>query len=193
MNKYKMKALFSCFLLLVTSSIFAQFLEGSYTDMAGNTTTVKVKEAKGMVRNSRHLELQQSVTVSIDGRLQTFTPKDITSFSFQDKDKTYIFDSLDGLFFAERLYAGKASLHKILVKPSYKDLFRTYLLRKPGQQELHQMTAVMGLSRLLTKKEMKPAFQDCPLALEKIENETIKIKDEDKLVDFVKDYEQTCF
>lgn len=190
-----MQNLLTLLAVLCFIPLFSQNVPGAYTNNQNETKTVEVVKSTAIIKNNRLLDYQKEIAVWEDRVYKKFTPKDIASFTVRDGDEELTFDSIDGMFFALRLYSGKATLHKYLryiESFSNPGIVRVYLIRKPGEAKMKQVEA-MGLSRLITKKTMLSAFEDCPAAKSSIEKDEIKIKDEDKLVEFVKFYESNCF
>jgi hypothetical protein len=140
------------------------------------------------------LSVQRKTTVLLNNELVEYYPKELKYFKFMLGGVIYIFDNVDDKFFAQRMYVGNVKLHKVLrevnVYPN-RNIFRHYLIRRPNG--VNSELVAMGLSRLITKKTMLPAIEDCKVSYDKIDNDIIKIKDEDKLIEFVKDYENNCF
>jgi len=188
-----MKIKLTLLLLLFGALLSAQnYLPGKYVNNQGETIVTAIKEPDGLPL-IRTLDLQKEITIYDNGEERKLSPKDIASFSYTKKDKELTFDSIDGLIFGQRLYKGKAQLHKCLVQTNqgYGQIIRTYLLRKPNDATMYKMVA-HGFSRLLDKDDMMPIFADCKSSQDKLQNDVIKIKDEDKLVAFIVDYESNC-
>jgi hypothetical protein len=67
-----------------------------------------------------------------------------------------------------------------------------FLVKNPNQEKMIELIP-NGFSRLITQKEMLTKFTDCKISFDKITNDEIKIKNEEKLVEFIIDYEKNCF
>ena len=51
----------------------------------------------------------------------------------------------------------------------------------------------MGLSRLISNKVVLREISDCPVTMNKIETDELKIKGEEGVVSLIKDYEENCY
>jgi hypothetical protein len=193
-----MKKKINAILMLFFSSIsFGQTYSGEIVNNQNDTIKkVEIIINKSTVFNyNRIISLQEKIKV-IQNNVETeYLPKDLKSFRIYLDKKIYIFDNVDNLFFAERMYVGKVSLHK-LIRKTYvypnTNTFRYYLIKRPNDEKISEMIA-MGFSRLITKNTMLPVIADCKVSYDKIENDEFKIKDEEKLIEFIKDYEKNCF
>lgn len=190
-----MKASFFFILFFIAFAATAQDYKGSYISNQKDTIAVLIKRSESIFPLLRTMEMQESITVIENGTVKRLTPKEITSFSVHIKEEIFIFDSLDGLVFGQRLYVKKLKLYKCLQKfdmGANGQILKVYLLQKPGETNMHKMIS-HGFSRLLNKNEIMPIFADCKSSQDKLENDSIKIKNEEKLVAFIQDYEATCF
>lgn len=191
MAKYLLLALFFCNL-----SIGQTIYKGKIVTKENDTLSVefKLKEDGFGSETEKLMALQEKVRVVQDGKLLEYSPKDLNSFTLMLGGKIYLFDNMDDTFFAQRMYSNNVKLYKFfrMVK-SYPNsgVFRVYLIKRPNG--VYSEMVAMGLSRLLTKKTMLPVIEDCQISYNKIKNDEIKIKDEEKLVEFIKDYENNCF
>lgn len=183
--------------ILMCFSSFGQTYYGELITIQNDTIKniqIKIKGSTVFDHN-RILTLQEKVKV-IQNKTETeYFPKDLKSFRLNLDGKMYVFDSVDGSFFAQRLYVGRIKLYKFIRKTYLypnTNIFRYYLVRRPNGGVNSEWVA-MGLSRLITKKEMLPSLTDCKISYDKIENDEIKINDEDVLVEFIKDYEKNCY
>jgi len=183
-------------LLLYAVGLFAQPYYAQIVTNKKDTLDVQVKTDNFMFPNNLIMDIQKKILVVNQGNKSgEYTAKDLLSYRIKIGSKNYTFDSIDGLFFAERLYVGKVMLYKYLKSmmsyDGHEGAAKDYLLRKPNDTKLHEMIA-NGFSRLINKEQLKRVFADCPESVAKIEGDVIKVKDEDKLIAFVKDYELTC-
>lgn len=118
-------------------------------------------------------------------------PKDLKSFKIRLEKEIIPFESVDETAFAQILYSNKIKLYKVLNKISHSHIIRIYVIKKADKN--YVKIPAMGLSRLITKNDMLPAIEDCKTSYDKINNDEIKIKDEEVLIEFIKDYETNCF
>jgi hypothetical protein len=184
-----------CLTLIFCSTTFGQTFYGQIVTLQNDTLNVQIKTKEFGANVNRLISLQEKIKVIYKGSISEYLPKDIKSFKINIDIENFTFDNVDDNFFAQRLYAGKVKLYKFLKKTyTYpnQNIFRIYLIKKPNVEKTSDMVA-MGLSRLITKKDMLPAISDCKYSYGKIENDEIKIKDENILVEFIKDYELNCF
>ncbi len=191
MNRYLL-----LLILLITQSVaFGQSKYYGIVVTKQNDTLKNVEfKLKGSFEAHKLLALQEKTTVILNNESVDYYPKDLKYFKFMLGGVIYIFDNVDDTFFAQRMYVGNVKLHKFLKEVNTypnKGIFRYYLIRRPNG--IYSELVAMGLSRLITKKTMLPAIEDCKVSYDKIDNDIIKIKDEDKLIEFVKDYENNCF
>lgn len=134
--------------------------------------------------------------------MKVYYPKDLKSFRINIERKNYTFDNVNDKYFAQRVYAGKVKLYKYFLREETTALvvltvgapaiFKVYAIKKPNVSGTSDMFA-RGFSRLITKDDMLPAISDCKYAYDKIEKDEIKVKNEEELIEFIKDYEQNCF
>ena len=176
-------------------SSFAQDYYGQLVTNSRDTLNVQIR-TKAIIENNKIVDLQEGVTAVSNNIVTEYTPKDLISFRVKINNKNFYFESVDGVFFAQALYTtGKVKLYKTLQmfgNAMSRGLLRVYIIKKPGQVALSKMVA-KGLSRLITKDESLPPFEDCKAATEKLINDEVKIKDEQVLIEFVKYYEDNCF
>lgn len=194
----KLLTAFSLFFL--GFNCFSQPYYGQIVTNKKDTINVHISVSDdNLLDNELIAEIQRKIVIVNQGAVSgTYTAKDLRSFRIKIGTKNYTFDSIDGLYFAERLYVGKVRLYKYLKSVinsvggyAHEGLVRDYMVLKPGRDQWQQMFA-NGLSRLITKDVLASVFGDCPETFSKIEQDVIKIKNEDKLVEFVKEYENNC-
>ena len=189
-NLYILICMLCCF-----CSSFAQDYYGQLVTNSHDTLNVQIR-TKAIIENNKIVDLQEGVTAVSNNIVTEYTPKDLISFRVKINNKNFYFESVDGVFFAQALYTtGKVKLYKTLQmfgNAMSRGLLRVYIIKKPGQVALSKMVA-KGLSRLITKDESLPPFEDCKAATEKLINDEVKIKDEQALIEFVKYYEDNCF
>lgn len=184
-----MKKIVLLIILLTCKMASAQTFYGEAVTLQNDTLKlIKIKTTREFdFTYKKILDIQDKITFIHNGVEKTYYPKDLKSFRIKIDDKSYTFDAVKDIF-AQRLYAGKVGLYKVLNQ----DNIRYYLIVKPNTDKIYMMPA-MGLSRLITKKSILPGISDCKASADKIESDEIKIKDEDVLVEFIKDYEKNCF
>lgn len=188
------KLLFFFTILCYKFSFGQNIYKGKIVTKQNDTINVEFKINDSKSEIALLIGLQEKVIVKLNDTLYQYSPKNLNSFTLMLKDKIYIFDSIDYEIFGQRMYSGNIKLHKYF-KQTYvypnKTTFRMYLIRRPNGQ--YSEMAAVGLSRLLTKKTMLPQIEDCEISYNKIKNDEIKIKDEEILIEFIKDYENNCF
>lgn len=181
--------------LLITLSFscisFAQTYYGQIINMKNDTLNVQIKVPGSSLNVSRLIKVQDKITIIQNGSEQDYLPKDLKSFRVKLEKETVTFDNFDDIIFVQRLYVNKVKLYKYLKKISQGHIIRQYIIRKTNDSFFD--VPAMGLSRLITKNDMLPAVTDCKISSDKIENDEVKIKDEDSLIEFIKDYELNCF
>ncbi|MFV8325114.1 hypothetical protein [Flavobacterium sp. ZS1P14] len=194
-----MKLLFSTLFLLQLSLCFSQTYNGQITTKENDSLSVQILIKGDMIfKNNKILSIQEKITVSKNGVSKDYYPKDLKSFKIKmDDDKVTIYDSVDDNLFAERYYANKVKLYYKLVKVEtrqspYFAIYRVFLVKNPNQEKMIELIP-NGFSRLITQKEMLAKFTDCKISLDKIVKDEIKIRNEEKLLEFVIDYEKNCF
>ncbi|CAM2765220.1 hypothetical protein SAMN05444143_103229 [Flavobacterium succinicans] len=186
------KKITTLFALSIFTISTAQNYKGEIVDLENKTSTVEIVFNASSFNVNRLINLQEKITVVQNGTQVTYSPKNLKGFTIELEKETVKFESVDESIFAQTLYSNRIKLYKILRQISRGHIVRIYGIKKPNITKIAEMPA-MGLSRLITKKEMLPAIEDCKISYTKIENDEIKIKDELILVDFIKDYEKNCF
>ena len=197
-QNYPMKNILSALLLFQFSLCFSQIYDGVMVSNTNDTTVVKIQIKDNMVfKNNKILALQKNITILTNNN-KTFDlyPKDLKSFKIRREDKVMIFDSMNGTEFAERLYVNKAKLYFKLVWEEtifspYFRIYRVYMFVKPNGEIKYLVPN--GFSRLLSQKIMLQNFTDCPIIFEKLSKDELKIRNDEKLIEFTKDYEKNCF
>jgi len=176
---------------------FSQTYDGQIISKSNDTTSVKIDIKGGMIfTNNKILSIQNSIFVVSKNTTVEYYPHDIKSFRIRLDGETLLFDSVNDEEFAQRIYSNKVKLYFKLVKeviamsPGFRT-FRVYMVQKPDGKIKNLIPN--GFSRLLTQEEMIRNFDDCLVAFEKVKNDEVKIKNEEKLVDFMKEYEKDCF
>jgi hypothetical protein len=191
-----MKKTIKLVLTLLTISFysitFGQSYKGEIVNLNNETLAVEIILDASSFNVNRLINLQDKITVIQDGTEVNYSPKNLKSFKIVLEKETVSFESVDELIFAQTLYSNRIHLYKILRQISHGHIVRIYGIKKPNNPKIANMPA-MGLSRLITKKGMLPAIEDCKVSYDKINNDEIKIKDEIILVEFIKDYESNCF
>ena len=169
---------------------FSQIYTGEIINKTNDTLAVKI-EIKGnpTFHNSRILSLMNRVSVISGDASIDYYPKDLKSFKIEMDNKIYVFDNIIDSEFAERLYTNKVKLYYTLV--SNGELYRIFMIIKPNGEIKNLFPN--GFSRMITQKEMLKHFTDCQITQTKIEKDEFKIKNEENLIQFVKDYEANCF
>ncbi len=191
-----MKYLLFTFLFFQFS--FSQTYFGEIINNQNDTISVNILIKGDMIfKNNKILSIQEKITVIKDGVAKDHFPKDLKSFriKFDDKIKTY--DSVDNNLFAERFYSNKVKLYFKLVRietkqSPYFTIYRSFLVKRPNVEKIIELIP-NGFSRLITQDEMLAKFTDCKTSKIKISNDEIKIKNEEKLVEFIIDYEKNCY
>jgi hypothetical protein len=176
---------------------YCQVYDGQIITKSNDTTTVKILIKGDMIfKNNKILSLQKNITVLTNNKEKDYYPKDLKSFRIRMDDKVKVYDNVNDIEFAERMYANKLKLYYKLVwqetkRSPYFTIFRVFMVLKPDGEIKNIIPN--GLSRLITQDEMLAKFTDCKISLDKIKSDEIKIKNEEKLVEFIADYEKNCF
>jgi len=178
---------------------FSQTYYGEITTKENDSLSVQILIKGNMLfKNNKILSIQEKITVIDNGVTKDYYPKDLKSFRIKmDADKITAYDNIDDNIFAERYYSNKVKLYHKLVKVETKQspyfaIYRVFLVKNPNQEKMIELIP-NGFSRLITQKEMLAKFTDCKISLDKITNDEIKIRNEEKLVEFIVDYEKNCF
>lgn len=180
------------FLLLIFCNItFSQKYFGQIVTAKNDTLNVEIKLDASSFNVNRLIYLQDKITVIENGATKTYLPKDLKSFKIRLEKEIVPFESVDETTFAQILYSNKIKLYKVLNKISHSHIIRIYVIKKADKN--YTKVPAMGLSRLITKNDMLPAIEDCKTSYDKINNDEIKIKNEEVLIEFIKDYEINCF
>jgi hypothetical protein len=194
-----MKLLSFTILFLQFSFCFSQTYYGQITTNENDSLSVQILIKGNMIfKNSKILSIQEKITVLNNGVSKDYYPKDLKSFKIKMEDnKVKTYDNVDNKIFAERYYSNKVKLYYKLVEEEtirspYFTIYRVFLVKIPNQEKMIELIP-NGFSRLITQKEMLAKFTDCKISLNKIINDEIKIKNEEKLVEFIVDYEKNCF
>lgn len=194
-----MKTFIFSFFLLWGSFCFSQTYYGQIVNTQNDTLTVQILiKGNMMFKNNKILSLQEKITVLENGNTKDYYPKDLKSFKIKMENKKVItYDNINDSIFGERWYSNKVKLYYTLIKfetkqSPYFAIRRVFLIKKPNQQSVTQLIP-NGFSRLITQEEMLEKFTDCPILADKIKSDEIKIKNEDSLVEFIAEYEKTCF
>ncbi|KAF2517699.1 hypothetical protein [Flavobacterium foetidum] len=194
-----MKLLISSFLLLCTSFCFSQTYYGQIVTNQNDTLSVQILIKGNMIfKNNKILSLQEKITVIKDGTSKEYFPKDLKSFKIKMENKKVVtYDNINDSIFGERWYSNKVKLYYTLIKVEtrqspYFAINRVFVIKKPNAEKLTYLIP-NGLSRLITQKEMLEKFSDCKTLHDKIAADEIKITNEEKLINFIIDYEKTCF
>jgi len=194
-----MKPLISTFLLLWASFCFSQTYYGQIITNQNDTLNVQILIKGNMVfKNNKILSLQEKITVIEKGISKDYYPKDLKSFKIKmENKKVFTYDNIDDIIFGERWYSNKVKLYYTLIKTETKQspyfvINRVFIIKKPNDEKLTYLVP-NGLSRLITQKEMLEKFSDCKTIYDKIVADEIKISNEEKLINFIIDYEKTCF
>ncbi len=66
------------------------------------------------------------------------------------------------------------------------------MIKRPNSDIVNRFQA-LGLRNLVSKKTMLKEMWDCKISYDKIENNEMRIKDEQALIDFVIDFEKNCY
>ncbi|WP_343697609.1 hypothetical protein [Flavobacterium sp.] len=184
------KTIISFLLLIFCNITFGQKYFGQIVTPKNDTLSVEIKFDASFNVN-RLIGLQDKITVIENGVTKTYLPKDLKSFKIRLEKEIIPFESVDETTFAQILYSNKIKLYKVLNKISHSHIIRIYVIKKADKN--YAKMPAMGLSRLITKNDMLPAIEDCKTSYDKINNDEIKIKDEEVLIEFIKDYETNCF
>lgn len=194
-----MKLLFSTIFFLQFSLCFSQTYYGQITTNENDSLSVQILIKGDMIfKNNKILSIQEKITVLNNGVSTDYYPKDLKSFKIKmENNKIITYDNVDNTIFAERYYSNKVKLYYKLVKVEtrqspYFAIYRVFLVKNPNQEKMIELFP-NGFSRLITQKEMLTKFTDCKISFDKITNDEIKIKNEEKLVEFIIDYEKNCF
>ena len=194
-----MKLLFSTIFFLQFSLCFSQTYYGQITTKENESLSVQILIKGNMIfKNNKILSIQEKITVLNNGVSKDYYPKDLKSFKIKmENNKIITYDNVDNNIFAERYYSNKVKLYYKLVKVEtrqspYFAIYRVFLVKNPNQEKMIELIP-NGFSRLITQKEMLTKFTDCKISFDKITNDEIKIKNEEKLVEFIIDYEKNCF
>jgi hypothetical protein len=194
-----MKLLFSTLFFLQFSLCFSQTYYGQITTNENDSLSVQIVIKGDMIfKNNKILSIQEKITVLNNGVSKDYYPKDLKSFKIKMENNEIItYDNVDNIIFAERYYSNKVKLYYKLVKVEtrqspYFAIYRVFLVKNPNQEKMIELIP-NGFSRLITQKEMLTKFTDCKISFDKITNDEIKIKNEEKLVEFIIDYEKNCF
>lgn len=194
-----MKLLFSTIFFLQFSLCFSQTYYGQITTNENDSLSVQILIKGNMIfKNNKILSIQEKITVLNNGVSKDYYPKDLKSFKIKmENNKIITYDNVDNNIFAERYYSNKVKLYYKLVKVEtrqspYFAIYRVFLVKNPNQEKMIELIP-NGFSRLITQKEMLTKFTDCKISFDKITNDEIKIRNEEKLVEFIIDYEKNCF
>ncbi|WP_264564644.1 hypothetical protein [Flavobacterium sp. N3904] len=194
-----MKLLFYSILFLQFSLCFSQNYSGQITTNENDSLNVQILIKGDMIfKNNKILSIQEKITVVNNGASKDYYPKDLKSFKIKmENDKIITYDNIDNNIFAERYYSNKVKLYYKLVKVEtrqspYFAIYRVFLVKNPNQEKMIELIP-NGFSRLITQKEMLNKFTDCKISFDKITNDEFKIRNEEKLVEFIIDYEKNCF
>ncbi|OMQ13559.1 hypothetical protein [[Flexibacter] sp. ATCC 35103] len=193
-----MKLFLSIALMLQISICFSQTYYGQIINNKNDTISVQILiKGNTIFKNNKILSIQEKITVIENGISKDYYPADLKSFKINMNKEVKTYDSIDNSTFAERFYSNKLKLYYKLVKVETKQspyfaIYRVFLIKKPNQQD---MTTLIpnGFSRLITQNEMLEKITDCEISVNKIKNDEVKISNEEKLIDFVIDYEKNCF
>lgn len=182
------KVIITILLFFKFSFCSSQYYDGQVINKTNDTLKVKI-EIRGnpTFYNSRIASLDNRLTIISNGSSKDYYPKDLKSFTINMDDKIHIFDNINDSEFAQRLYSNKVRVY-------YKfgqGLYRIYMIIKPNG-EIKSLIQ-NGFSRMITQKEMLKHFTDCEATQVKIQNDEFKIKNEEDLILFAKDYEKNCF
>lgn len=199
MNSKIQKLLFVVFFSLNSIVCISQIYNGQMITKANDTLYVQIFIKGDMLfKTNKVLSIQEKIIVMDNGSSKNYFPKDLKSFNIQfDDDKPVTYDSVDDNIFAERFYSNKVKLFFKYVKVAtntspYFLIYRVFLVKNPNQEKMIELIP-NGFSRLITKNEMLAKFTDCKISVDKINNDEIKIRNEEKLVEFIIDYEKNCF
>lgn len=194
-----MKLLFSTIFFLQFSLCFSQTYYGQITTNQNDSLSVQILIKGNMIfKGNKILSIQEKITVLNNGISKDYYPKDLKSFKIKmENNKIITYDNVNNNFFAERYYSNKVKLYRRLIKVEtrqspYFQIFSVLLVKNPNQEKLIELNA-NGFSRLITQKEMLAKFTDCKISFDKLTKDEIKIKNIEKLVEFIIDYEKNCF
>jgi hypothetical protein len=178
------------FLLLANVSL-SQY-KGTLITQENDTILVKIKFDVSDYNVNRLMYLQDEIITFRNNEKKIYVPAELKSFTIDINYKLITFDNINDTYFAERLYLNNVRLNKLVMQISHGHTIRYYIIKRPNQP-IKKMIPALGLSNLITKKAMLKEIDDCKISYDKINNNEYKIKDEDYLIEFVKDFEKNCY
>lgn len=185
------------FCIFLFSFSYCQGYDGQIISKSNDTTTVRILIKGDMIfKNNKILSIQKNITVITNNIEKDYYPRDLKSFRIIMDGKVTAYDNVNDIEFAERMYSNKLKLYYKLVweetkRSPYFTIYRVFMVLKPDGEIKNIFPN--GFSRLITQKEMLAKFSDCKITLDKIKSDEMKIRNEEKLIEFIADYEKNCF
>lgn len=184
------KILLAAFLLL-TNLLHSQF-KGTLITKENDTLQVRIKFEADLLDVNKLMSLQDGIITYRNNEKKTYLPEDLKSFTIDINYQLVTFDNINDSCFAERLYSNKVRLNKFIKKISQSLTMRYYTIKRPNKP-IETVIPAKGLSNLITKNALLKEIGDCQISYDKISNDEFKIKDEEHLIEFVKDFEKNCY
>lgn len=152
-----------------------------------NDTIKNVKLKMGHItKTNLEVLLQAKITyLDHEGSKITLVPADVNSFSYTYNDEVFQFENIQDKGFALLMYSNKLKLFKLITSA-----FNVYIIKKPDGSVIYM--EAKGLSRLISKKEIKTELANCEITLQKVEDNTLTVQGEAGVIELVKDYEMNC-
>ena len=188
-EKMKKIILILCVMLSITQAN-AQNVFGKIVTTQNDTLKVKVITNKTSKIGFAQSIQTKIVVIGEDNLKKEYTPSEIKSIQVKLNNELIEFESVDDILFAELMYNNKLKLLKF-IKKGYTSI-NIYIIKRPNSGKTSYMEA-MGLSRLISNKVVLREISDCPVTMNKIETDELKIKGEEGVVSLIKDYEENCY
>ena len=188
-EKMKKIILILCVMLSITQAN-AQNVFGKIVTTQNDTLKVKVITNKTSKIGFAQSIQTKIVVIGEDNLKKEYTPSEIKSIQVKLNNELIEFESVDDILFAELMYNNKLKLLKF-IKKGYTSI-NIYIIKRPNSGKSSYMEA-MGLSRLISNKVVLREISDCPVTMNKIETDELKIKGEEGVVSLIKDYEENCY
>ena len=188
-EKMKKIILILCVMLSITQAN-AQNVFGKIVTTQNDTLNVKVITNKTSKIGFAQSIQTKIVVIGEDNLKKEYTPSEIKSIQVKLNNELIEFESVDDILFAELMYNNKLKLLKF-IKKGYTSI-NIYIIKRPNSGKTSYMEA-MGLSRLISNKVVLREISDCPVTMNKIETDELKIKGEEGVVSLIKDYEENCY
>ena len=189
-NEKMKKIILILWVMLSITQANAQNVFGKIVTTQNDTLKVKVITNKTSKIGFAQSIQTKIVVIGEDNLKKEYTPSEIKSIQVKLNNELIEFESVDDILFAELMYNNKLKLLKF-IKKGYTSI-NIYIIKRPNSGKTSYMEA-MGLSRLISNKVVLREISDCPVTMNKIETDELKIKGEEGVVSLIKDYEENCY